>query len=184
MTPPTRRILKLTAIGVASFAAVAAVFWYFGWRPVRYVDLARRYTMTFSPEWELRGEGEGAVLRAVFAKGARGGGPVGVISVTVNEIRDIPDGVAFRSWWTGFTSKNFKEFARVEEGVRRIGDLDAPWILYTHLDETAKVPVQTWQFFFVRGLRGYVISCVAKADAYESFRRDFEAAVETFRLLE
>jgi hypothetical protein len=184
MTPATKRILKLTAIGVASFAAVAAVFWYFGWRPVRYVDLARKFTMTFSPEWELRGEGEGAVLRAVCAKGPHGGGPVGVISVNVNEIREIPDSAAFRSWWTGFTSKNFKEFARMGEGIRRIGGLEAPWILYTHLDEVAKVPVQTWQFFFVREMRGYVISCLAKPGEFESFRRDFEAAVDSFQLLE
>ena len=184
MTPATKRILKLTAIGVASFAAVAAVVWYFGWRPVRYVDLARKFTMTFSPEWELRGEGEGAVIRAVYAKGPHGGGPVGVISVTVNEIRDIPDSAAFRSWWTGFTSKNLEGFAKTGEGTRRIGDLDAPWILSTHLEGPDKVRVQTWLFFFVRGLRGYVISCLAKPDAFESFRPDFEAAVDTFQLLD
>jgi len=180
MTPSTKRLLKLTAIGVASFAAVALVVWYFGWRPVRYVDLARGFSIKFSPEWELFGEGEGASMRAKLAKGAHGGGPVGVLSVTVNEIRDIPDGPSFRSWWTGFSSK-IEGFAKVGEGTRRIGDVEAPWILFTHLEETEKVRVQTWQFFFVRGIQGYVISCLAKPEAFESFRPDFEEAVDTFR---
>ncbi len=176
------RFWKLIGIGAATFAVIAGAIWYFAWRPLRFVDRARGFSIRFGPEWLWQGEGEGAHARATRALGVQGGGPRGVISVFVGEIRDIPDDFAFRSWWTQIPAKNFKNYERLGEGTRRLGDRETPWILYTHLDPDAKTTVKSWQFFQVRERRGYVITCVSTPEAFEEFRPEFEEAVDSFRL--
>ena len=73
-------------------------------------------------------------------------------------------------------------FARIQEGTRAIAGLPAPWILYVHRTDPGDLRAQVWQFFFVRESRGYIVTCTAAPVHFESFRADFEEAVDSFKL--
>ena len=178
----TRRFWTLAAIGVATFAVIAAAIWFFAWRPVRFVDRARGFSIRFSPEWEILGEGEGAVVRAVRTMGVAQGGGTGVLNVFVSPVANIANAEAYRELFIESVASKFKGFARVQEGIRAGPGVQAPWILYINRRESDDLRVQVCQYFFVRGSRGYVITCTAAPVHFESFRADFEEAVDSFTL--
>ena len=179
----TRRFWTLAALAVATFAVFAAAIWYLAWRPLRFVDPARGFSIRFSPEWEVIGEGEGAVVRAVRTLGVAQSGGTGVISVQVYHIENLRDAKTYRDWYhKGINNKSFKELARVSDGIRSAGGLEAPWLLFVYRTEPQNIRMQVWQVFFVRGSRGYVLSCTALPFEFENFRPDFEEAVDSFKL--
>lgn len=174
-----RRFLTLAAIGVAVFAVLAAAMWFFMWRPLRFVDRKAGFSVRFSPEWEVTGEGAGATARAFRELGVRGGGGRGVINVHVSVIDNIPDAAAYRDWFTRLVAKSYPKYARIQEGTRRISGQETPWILFVYEDQDVRS--QVWQFFFVRETKGYIISCTALPREFERFRAEFEEAVDSFR---
>ena len=177
-----RRIWINAVLAAGVFAAFVAAMWYFAWRPSRIVDAANGFSIRFTAEWEVTGEGEGATLRALRTMGVPQGGGTGVINVLVNTIANIPDATAYRSWFVENMAKKFKGFARIQEGTRSGSELKPPWILYVHRTDPDDLRVQVWQFFYVRGTRGYVVTCTAAPMHFESFRADFEEAVDSFKL--
>ena len=173
-----RRFWKLAAIGVATFAALAGAMWYFAWRPVRFVDRSRGFSIRFSPEWEVLGEGEGAVVRAVRTMGVSQGGGTGVISVFVSPVANIANAEATEPFTESVASVRATP---AKEGSRADAGLPVPWILYVHRTDPDDLRVQVCQFFFVRESRGYVVTCTAAPMHFETFRADFEEAVDSFK---
>ena len=183
MTPDGKRSIGLAACGLTVFAVIAGAFWYFTWRPVRYVDPAWKFSIRFAPEWAYTGEGDGAVARAMRTKPVeRGTIETGVISVFAAPIENIPDALAYRTWYSGFQRKSLEGFALVQEGVRTTPAFEAPWTLFIHRVGPDKSRLQVWQAFFVKGKIGYIVTSTAKPFDFESFRAEFEEAVDSFRL--
>jgi hypothetical protein len=176
------KVLKLAALAFGVFAVIATAIWYFAWRPARYVDARNGFSIRFTAEWDVWGEGEGATVRAVRTMGVSQGGGTGIISVYVSPIVNIKDGEAYRSWFAETIARKFKGFAKIKEGSRAIAGVQTPWLLYLHQTEPGDVRVQVWQFFLVRESRGYLLTCTAAPFQFEEFRRDFEEAVDSFKL--
>ncbi|HEU4334789.1 MAG TPA: hypothetical protein VFT32_09870, partial [Candidatus Eisenbacteria bacterium] len=122
-----RRTLAMGAIAVGVFAAVAFAMWYFAWRPMRYVDRANGFSIRFTADWDVIGQGEGANVRALRTKGPSEGGGTGVISVLVNHIANIPDAATYRKWFAENMTSKFPQYARIEEGSRSIEGAAVPW---------------------------------------------------------
>jgi len=177
-----RRFWINAALAAGVFSAFVAVMWYFAWRPARIIDSKNGFSIRFSAEWEVAGEGEGATLRALRTMGVGQGGGTGVINVWVSPIANIPDATAYRGWFVEHMAGKFPGFARIQEGTRTIAGLPAPWILYVHRTDPGDLRAQVWQFFFVRESRGYIVTCTAAPVHFESFRADFEEAVDSFKL--
>jgi photosystem II reaction center protein PsbP len=169
------------ALAVGVFGAFVAAMWYFAWRPARIIDAKNGFSIRFTAEWEVAGEGEGATLRALRTMGVAQGGGSGVINVLVSPIANIPDAAAYRAWFVEHMARKFPGFARIQEGTREIAGLPAPWILYVHRIDPGDLRAQVWQFFFVRESRGYIVTCTAAPMHFENFRADFEESVDSFK---
>ena len=177
-----RRFWINAALAAGVFAAIVAVMWFFAWRPARIFDAKNGFSIRFTAEWEYAGEGEGATLRALRTMGVAQGGGTGVINVLVNYLDNIPNAAAYRAWFVDHMAKKFPGFERIQEGSREIAGVQAPWILYVHRIDPGNLRAQVWQFFFVRESRGYIVTCTAAPVHFESFRADFEEAVDSFKL--
>ena len=94
-----RRFWINAALAAGVFFAFVAVMWYFAWRPARIIDAKNGFSIRFTAEWEVAGEGEGATLRALRTMGVGQGGGTGVINVWVSPISNIPDATAYRGWF-------------------------------------------------------------------------------------
>lgn len=183
-----RRTLVLALLGLAVFAAVGAAIWFFMWRPVRFVDPVEKFSIRFSPEWLMLGAGEGANVRAARNLDvSEGGGGTGAINVFASAISNIPDAKAYRDWYMRLNVKEYSKVVRVQEGVRSGPMGEIPWAMFVYeiqVDKDVFTRIQVIQYYFVRGSKGYVVSCTALPAAFERFRRDFEEAVDSFRFVE
>lgn len=177
-----RRTLALGAIAVGVFAAMAFAMWYFAWRPIRFVDSANGFSIRFTAEWDVIGRGEGAHVRAVRTKGPSEGGGTGVISVLMSHIANIPDAATYRTWYAQNMTSKFPGYVLIEEGIRTVAGASVPWSQFLYKSDPGNRPAQVWQFFYVKGSRGYVVTCTATPFDFERFRRDFEEVVDTFQL--
>jgi hypothetical protein len=176
------RTWSLIALGVAVFAAIAGLMWAFAGRPHRHVDRSRGYSIEFSPEYVVLPEGDGANVRAFRERGVREGGGTDVINLIVNPIQGLSTAASYSALYTQPNSKELKDYVKIREGTRKIGNAEAAWVEYTH--RPGSELLQAWQVVLVRGQAGYIITCQAKAYDFETARRDFEATVDTFRFVE
>jgi hypothetical protein len=173
-----KRTLILAAVAIAVFVVMLTALWFFLWRPARYIDPISGFSIRFTAEWEVAGKGEGAEMRAARELGAAQGGGLGIISVGMYPVVNIPDATAFRAWFRENFAKKFPGYARVQDGMRGA----VPWSLFVHRTDKDDRPAQVCQYFYVKGNRGYVVSCTAKPHEFERFRADFEDAVDSFEM--
>ncbi|MFH2139103.1 MAG: hypothetical protein ABII88_11455 [Candidatus Omnitrophota bacterium] len=70
-------------------------------------------------------------------------------------------------------------YREIETGQMVIGDINLKWIKRSYFDDIGEIVDKS--YCFVKGNRGYIISCNSQPDKFSKYEKLFEESVKTFR---
>ena len=182
MNPARKKTLLLAAVGLAAFAAVAAGIRHLAVGSRRHVDGIKGFSLSFPSGWEFQeGPTEGPAVQGLKVLGIPEGSHRAAVNVTVESLHPPLDVRTYRRRGIVIHGGHLPEYVPIGEGIERFANVEAPWIHYTYVAGPKRKQFQAWQFYLIRGSRGYVITCTADPAAFERFRPDFEEIVRSFR---
>jgi len=137
------------------------------------------YSILFPQGWEIREQGPTIVMALSPREGAAD--PfrenINVCAENLNRTVTIEEYMSASLVSMRRMLKGFQELSR---GTQIIGDRKSAWLIYTH--STFGKPVKGIVYLFVKGNRGYAVTCTATEETFDNYIETFRKTVATFSL--
>jgi hypothetical protein len=150
--------------------------------PGRYYDRDRQFSIKFPDEWMIR-EGDGEEWPKVEAVSPWENDYDEFSEHVTVDVEYLPVDTDLDTYfeetveWQIDDTPGYRERGR---GDAEIDDVPAKWVTFDFESEGGTVTVMGYSL--LEGKTGYLISCVAQAAKFSSYKREFEDIVKSFRV--
>jgi hypothetical protein len=177
------KVLILIVIGVLGLGSLfAGCSGKSAAEPGRYYDRDRQFSIKFPEEWMIR-EGDGEEWPKVEAVSPWEDDYDEFSEYVTVDVEELPDASDLDTYfaetvrWQTDETPSYNERSR---GDTEIDEVAAKWIAFDFESEGGIITVVGYSL--VKGDTGYLISCVAQATKFESYKSQFDRIVNSFRL--
>jgi len=147
--------------------------------PNRYTNKDKGFSITFPADWERKEGQMGTIVLALSPQE----GPADQFRENVNvTIEDLPKTLSSDEYveaCLGTLRKVLTDLQEHENSAMNVADAPAKRLIFSHRMDAVKV--KAMQCVLVKGTRGYVITCSAAPDQFDTYRPKFDEIVQSFR---
>ncbi len=145
--------------------------------PNRYVNKKDNFSIEFPPDWEIKENYYGTTVMALSSLENENDNFRENVNVVVEV---IPDGTSLNDYFSASVSnlKQLNNFNDEFSGYDEFNNNKTKWLYYSHEMGTYKLKVILYQF--INGNKAYSITCTAKEEDFEKFKKQFKDAASTF----
>ncbi len=148
----------------------------------RYYNITEVYSLEFPKEWRLNPRG-GELVAAESEFDTFTDKYHEHIDIVVEELPESRNNLKkFSSFIIEEMHTYIDGIKILKKGKTTINDLPARWLKYSFKSDISEVKVTDKAFLLVNDKKGYIITCSAETDRFESYWEKFEKAVYSFKL--
>lgn len=147
-----------------------------------YISKTMGFSIVFPEEWRIN-EGDGEILPAVEAISPLEEGADKFAEYMSVDVEDLERKIDLKEYFFRLRGQQIQEATYFEEIDRGEVSISGERAMYMLFDmDTPDAYLRVLQYYFVKGGKGYLISCVAESTQFPKHRARFEETAHTFRL--
>lgn len=140
----------------------------------------RNYTITFPADWLKKEDAQGLDVMYLAPPNKEDFTNDATVNVKTGA---LPEGIDLNQFYSVNVEnlkKAFKDFKVVEEGSRKIGGVDAKFIVYTYNQNEMNITIR--QYFLIKDHYAYLFTFGAESQYYKDYIKSFDDILSSVKL--